>query len=116
MTHLFRKHPFVVSAFALAVLVSVFLIGRILVQAVYWSQHSEVAIEPWMTVGYIGRSWNVPPREVDERAGLPKPESGHPFTLDQIAKDRGVPVAEIIALVEQTIADIRAEREKDKTK
>lgn len=116
MIQLFRRHPFLISAFSLAVLVSLFLIIRILVQGIYWAQHREVDIQPWMTIGYVGRSWGVPPRELDDRAGLPKPENGHPKTLEQIANDRGVPVSEIIALVEKTIAEMRADQDKEKTK
>lgn len=111
MLSLARRHPVLVSAFVLAVALSLFFAGRIVVQGIYWSQHRQQPVEAWMTVGYVGKSWGLDPREIDARAGLPTPERGHPFTLDQIAKDRGVAVADIIAAVEATIAEMQAERD-----
>ena len=111
MIALFKRHPVLVSAFLLAVVLSLFFATRIVVRTVYWSQHRDQPVAAWMTVGYVGRSWGLDPREIDERAGLPLPENGHPFTLEQIAKDRGMPVAEIIARVEAVVEEMEAERE-----
>lgn len=110
MKPLFRRHPLLVLAFVLAACGATFFTGRIIWSAVYWAQHRQEPVQPWMTVGYVGRSWQVPPREIDARAGLPLPVKGHPLTLQQIADQRGVPVAEIVALVEATVAVIQAER------
>lgn len=103
-----RSHPRLMIAFALAVLFSLFFAGRLVFHAVYWANHRQEAVEPWMTVGYIGRSWDLDPREIDTRAGLPLPQ-GRPLTLEEIARERGVPVEEIVALVEATVAAMRAE-------
>lgn len=110
MTLLFRKHPVLVSAFLLALVLSIFFAGRIVYRGFYWAQHQEEAVQPWMTVGYIGRSWGFDPREIDDRAGLPVPERGRPFTLEQIAEDRNVPVSQIIAEVEAVLTTMTAER------
>ena len=112
MIGLAKRHPILVFAFVLALAASLFLAGRIAYRAVYWAQHRNVAVEPWMTMGYVVRSWGLDPREMDQRAGLPVPEKGKPFTLEQIARDRGVPVSDVISLVEQTIAEMQAERGK----
>lgn len=109
-----RRHPVLAGAFVLALVLSLFFAGRIVVRTVYWSQHRQEPVAGWMTIGYVGRSWSLPPREIDARAGLPTPEDGRPFTLEQIARDRGVPVAEIIALVEAVVAEMNAEREAGK--
>lgn len=106
---LWRRHPVLLSAFVLAATLSVFFAGRIVVQSVYWATHREAEIAPWMTVGYVGRSWGLDPRAIDARAGLPMPERGHPLTLEEIARQRGVPVAEIVALVRDTVAAMKAE-------
>ena len=109
MIAVIRRHPVLVAAFALALALSLFFAGRITYRAVYWSQHRFESVQPWMTVGYVGRSWGLDPRAIDARAGLPIPDRGHPLTLEQIARDRGVPVAQIIGLVEETVAAMRAE-------
>lgn len=61
-----------------------------------------------MTVSYIGRSWDLNPRIIDEAAGLPLPEDGHPFTLAEITRTRGVSIETVIAEVEAALATLRA--------
>lgn len=113
---LLRRHPFLVLAFAVALGLTLFFAGRFAVQVVYWSnpEHQNQKVQGWMTVGYIGKSWGLPPREIDALAGLPPPEKGKPFTLDQIAQDRGVPVSDVIAEVEQALALMIARQAVDK--
>jgi hypothetical protein len=110
LTQLFRARPALTSAFLLACAVTLFFAGTTLWRAAYWATHDEEPVAGWMTVGYIGHSWGIDPRALDAMAGFPLPEvKGHPQTLDEIAKDRGVPVATVIAEVEAAIASLRAE-------
>jgi hypothetical protein len=107
---LWRIRPVLTSAFVLACAVTLFFTGRFTVQTVYWALHSEVEVQPWMTVGYVARSWDLNGREIDALAGLPLPEvKGRPQPLSEIAADRDVPVAQVIAEVEAAIATLRAE-------
>jgi hypothetical protein len=63
-----------------------------------------------MTVGYVGRSWDLNPREIDAEAGLPPPEvAGRPLTLQGIADGRGVAVEEVIGLVEDAVRTLRGQ-------
>ena len=104
-----RARPWLTSAFVLACAVTLFFAGRLVFYTVYWSTHREMPVQGWMTVGYVARSWGVEPRELDAAAGLPAPlAKGHPQTLDEIARDRGVPLAEVIAEVETALAGMRA--------
>ncbi len=108
MTGLWRRHPVLVAAFVLALILSLAFAGRIVWRGVYWAEHREVEVQPWMTVGYIGRSWRLDPRAIDAQAGLPVPTEGRPFTLEQIAVQRGVASAQVVAEVEAAIAALRA--------
>jgi hypothetical protein len=109
LQRLWRLRPYLTTAFLLACAVTLFFAGSLVYQAVYWSFHREVDIRPWMTVGYIARSYDLDPRRMDGLAGMPLPEvKGHPQPLREIAKDRGVPVDEVIAEVERAIAEMRA--------
>lgn len=110
MKTLWKTHPRLLVSFLLVAALALFFAGRILWGVVYWAEHRNEDVQPWMTVGYVGRSWEFDPREIDRRAGLPLPE-GHPLTLQEIARQRGVPVAEIVALVEATVAEMQAERD-----
>jgi hypothetical protein len=107
MRALFRRHPWLTSALGLAVALTLFFAVRFAVGAIYWAQHRQEPISGWMTVGYIGRSWQLDPREIDAVAGFPLPQ-GHPLTLEEIARQRGVPVAEIIAQAEAAVAKLQA--------
>ncbi|MFN3845592.1 MAG: hypothetical protein ACK4RZ_07195 [Paracoccaceae bacterium] len=112
---LLRRHPFLMLAFALALGVTLFFAGRFVVQVVYWSNpaHQNQQVQGWMTVGYIGKSWRVPPREIEEIAGLAPPIKGKPLTLEQIAADRGVLVSEVVSEVENALALLIARRVMD---
>lgn len=103
----FRRHPLHFSAAGLALALALFFAVDFIAGAIYWSAHQNEPIQSWMTVGYIGHSWDVSPRAIDAIAGLPRPE-GHPLTLGEIARDRRVPVADIIATVESAITQIKA--------
>jgi hypothetical protein len=106
---LWRLRPVLATAFVLACALTLFFAGRFTVYTVYWATHHEEPIRPWMTVGYVARSWGLDGRDIDALAGLPLPEvKGRPQSLAEIAADRGVPVAEVIAEVEAAIATLRA--------
>lgn len=112
MLQLWRQRPGLVTAFVLACALTLFFAGRFAYSAYYWSDpaHRNQAVEPWMTVGYIARSWGLDGHEIDALAGLPLPQlKGHPQPLSEIAKDRGVPVQQVIAEVEKAIATLRLE-------
>jgi hypothetical protein len=107
---LWRARPWLTSAFLLACALALFFAVRLTVQTVYWANHQDEPIRPWMTVGYIARSWDLDARKIDALAGLPLPETkGRPQPLSEIAKDRGVPVATIIDDVEAAIQALRAQ-------
>jgi len=76
-----------------------------------WDPPTDEEIRPWMTVGYIARSWDLDPRAIDALAGLPVPEdrasAPRPYTLAEIAEERGVPVEEIIGAVAVAVQELR---------
>ena len=104
-----RRHPWLTLAFAAALGLTLFFATRFVLHALYWADadHRNQPVAAWMTAGYIGRSWGLDPREIDAEAGLPAPD-GHPLTLSEIAEERGVPVAEVIAAVEAAIPRLKA--------
>lgn len=109
---LWKARPWLTSAFLLSCALTLFFAVRFVGHAVYWANHENEVVQPWMTVGYVARSWGLDGREIDALAGLPLPEvKGHPQTLAEIAADRGVPVAEVIAEVEAVVAKLKAAQE-----
>ncbi len=109
MIKLVRLRPGLVAAFVLACAVTLFFAGRLVFFTLYWSDpaHQNQAVEPWMTVGYIARSWHLEAQDLGALAGLPQIK-GHPQSLAELAQARGVAIAVIIADVETAIAALRA--------
>ncbi len=105
-----RRHPVLFPAFGLALAVFLVFAVRSTMFAVYWADpaHRDQQIEGWMTPAYVSHSWHVP-REVMEAAigsDGPKLKGGKP-TLDRIAREEGVPTADLIARIETAIATHR---------
>ena len=106
---LWRVRPVLTTAFLLSCVVTAFFAVRFTVQTVYWANHRDEEVRPWMTVGYVARSWGLDGREIDALAGLPLPEEkGRPQPLSEIAADRGVPVEEVIEKVKAAVDELRA--------
>lgn len=94
-------------AFVVASLLTVVFIGRTAVFYAYWATHKEVPIEPWMTIGYVARSYDV---DRDLLRGALDLDTDWPDrrTLAQIAASRGIPVDALIDMIEEAIAQARA--------
>ncbi|MDQ2089097.1 hypothetical protein [Marimonas arenosa] len=94
--HLWAHHRPVLLLFFGAAAVTVFFLARLTLFALYWSDpaHRNLAPEPWMTPGYIAHSWGRDPEELARHLGA---APGRRMTLEDIARARGVPVAEVIA-------------------
>lgn len=107
---LLRRHPVLTLAFTLALCVTLAFAGRFVAQVVYWSDpaRQEQDVEGWMTLRYVARSWQLSPRDLYAAVGLPAPVRGSPMTLEQLAEDRGIPLADLIAEIEASILRLRA--------
>lgn len=106
---LWRGHPGAVTGFVLAALVTLFFAGRFVVSAVYWHNHQREPVQAWMTIGYVAHSWDLRAPDISAAAGLPPPVKHRPLTIAEIARQTGVPEAEIIRLVTDTVAKLTAE-------
>mgnify|MGYP005849515307 CR=1 FL=1 len=102
---LFRRHPVLATLFAIALILTLVFAGRVVTQVVYWSDpdRKEQAVDGWMTLRYVAKSWRLAPLELYEAAGLPPQERGSRRTLEQLAKDKGIALADLIADVEAGI-------------
>ena len=104
---LYRRSPAAALAFLAACAVTLFFAVRFGQDVLYWRGHEDKPIQPWMTVHYIARSWDVNPSAVDAIVGL-SPQDDHAVTLQAVAARRGVPVADVVAQVEGAIGRLKA--------
>ncbi|PWJ20545.1 hypothetical protein [Jannaschia seohaensis] len=82
---------------------------RGIVQLVYWSDpaHQDQALEPWMPVGFVARSYGVEREALAASLGL-DPEANRGLSLKELAKMRGQTFEETSREVEAAIQDIRS--------
>jgi hypothetical protein len=91
-----------VAAFLLAVFAAGFFAVRTVRHAVYWSQHKDETIRPWMSVPYVSRSYRVPPHVLYQAIGLsPQPRDRRP--LREIALEQNRPVDALILALQDAI-------------
>ncbi len=100
------------TAVLLVAVVAAGLFGfRTVRSALYWSQHRDDPIERWMSVGYVARSYDVPPGALWDALGLPParpPSREARRPLSEIATARGQSFEQVRATLEQAIARARA--------
>ena len=92
--------------FALVVTVTGLLAVRTVRRAIYWRQHRDETIRPWMTVPYVAHSYCVPPRVLYEALGVPHPPRDR-RPLKQIAREQSVPVGQVIETLQRAIVNFR---------
>lgn len=111
---LWRSHRKALAGFVLAAGVTLFFTLRFVFAFLYWHDpaHIHEPVKPWMTIGYVAKSWRLHAPDIDTAAGLPPPAGGHPFTLREIALQRGVAETAIVKLVEDTVASLQAQAPK----
>lgn len=105
-----RRSPWLLRiAFGLALLVTLGFGVRFGASLIYWSNpaNRDQPVEGWMPVGFVARSWQVPPEVLAEALGL-DPEQRTRQTLDQIARARGESLASVVTSLEAAIEVWRA--------
>jgi hypothetical protein len=97
MTRLWETQRLAVILFAIASGLALFFAGQMISRTIYWADpaHIRVLPEPWMTPGYVARSWDVTRAEMGIILDTPEPaQKGH--TLEEIAEDQGRDVEDLM--------------------
>lgn len=103
------------AAFVIAVVATLFFVVRLVAFSIYWAdpEHRDQTIEAWMTPGYVAHSWDVPRDVMNAALGIePSPEAP-PLKrkkIEDLAKERGISVARLIARIDEAIAIHRARK------
>ena len=104
LINLWRGQPIAVTLFILALSVTLFFGFRMVAFAIYWADpaHRDQELLGWMTPRYVAHSWRVPPEVLGNALSL-RPGEGRPLTLAEIAAQKGVSLAELIAQINLAI-------------
>lgn len=102
-----RWHQWLVLAvFVLALVLTGFFAVRTVRRAVYWRNHRDEPIRPWMSVRYVSRSYRVPPHVLYKAIGLP-PLVRDRRPLREIAREQNRPVETLIEELQNAIVHSR---------
>jgi len=71
LKYLWQKHRLLLLGFTLATLVTTAFLMKFVFSVVYFANHHDATIEPWMPIGYIARSYNVDSDWLAGQTGLP---------------------------------------------
>ena len=94
------------SLFLLALVVTGFFGVRAIRRAIYWRNHRDEPIRPWMSVLYVSHSYRVPPHVLYPAIGL-SPETHDRRPLREIAREQNRPVETLINELQEAIIHSR---------
>lgn len=97
-----RRHPWLTLVFVLAVVLALGFGARTVMLALDWDRAPPI-VESWMTPRYIVHSYDIDPQVLAEVLDKQPGESPRD-TLAEIARARGVPVADLMAAVQALVA------------
>ena len=104
---LWRTNRLLMIAFAIALFFTVVFGARTVAFYVYWSGHQNVAVAGWMPPGYVAKSYRVDIAVVRQALGL-DPQARDRRPIARIARDRGVPVQDLIRDVNEALAKAKS--------
>ncbi|AUH34693.1 hypothetical protein [Paracoccus tegillarcae] len=106
--HLHRRDWPIAAAFLVAVALTGFFGFRLVDRALYWTNpaHQHQAPQPWMTVGFLARSWHLPPPELAQAIGITD-GSMRGLRLSEIAEVQGIPIEALIDTLNDRLAQER---------
>jgi len=94
--------------FVLALALTLIFSVRLAISTVYWSDPSNAdqTIEPWMPLGYVGRSWDVPREVLLEALGIER-QILRRRSIEQMARARDVSSDALIEQISEAIQSYR---------
>jgi len=102
-----NRRALLVSFALAAVLAAIFAAKAFLMMISFpGARPTEPALEPWMTIGHIARTHEVPRSDLEQALGL-DPGEIRRRSLAQLARLRGVPRSDLEAEIARILADLR---------
>ena len=104
-----RRRPIMtwlmIAALALAAAFTTYHVVRSVRAFLFWHQHADEPIQPWMTIGFVAHSYHVPPPVLHHALDLPPPRDHR--SLARIAAGKGVPYTVLRARLYDAIVHAR---------
>jgi hypothetical protein len=106
LRRLWRRRRGLLLATGIAALLALFFAGRFLLHVFVWEGRQDEPLAPWMTLGYVARSYDVDRDDLAQALGLERPGR---LSLAQIAARSGRTLPEVEAELRAAIARARGE-------
>lgn len=104
-----RRRPIMtalmVLAIALAAGFTTYHVVRSVRAFLFWHEHRDEPIQPWMTLGFVAHAYHVPPPVLHAALRLPPAHDHRP--LSRIAAAQGTTYADVRARLYRAIASAR---------
>lgn len=96
----------------LSLVAALFFGVRVGLDMMYWNdpKHHEQQLEPWMTVGYVARSWMLDRQKLRDALALP-PARNHKTSLGRLARQQDMDFETYALRVMSVIAQQKAAAE-----
>jgi hypothetical protein len=104
LRRLWRRRRGLLLATGIAALLALFFAGRFLLHVFVWEGRQDEPLAPWMTLGYVARSYDVDRDDLAQALGLDRPGR---LSLAQIAARSGRTLPEVEAELRAAIARAR---------
>ncbi len=107
---LWAAAPVATLILVLAVAATGFFTVRSVIFTRHWKDfpQGELAIEGWMTPGFVAHAWHVPPEVVLAALDAPR-RPAHPLNLDELATQKGMTTEALIAELQRVLQAYDAE-------
>lgn len=109
LNYLWQRHRYLLLGFTAATLVTLVFVVRFVLSVIYWSDHQDVLIEPWMPIGYIAQSYRVEREWLSEQTGLTQGDIRPRESIGSIAENAGMEFDRMRTLLLTAIEAKRAE-------
>lgn len=102
LPYLWARHRPALVIMVIAAAFAAFFALRLVAFWIYWSEpaHHNQQIQPWMTPGYVARSYGVDPVEIRDMLAVPQ-DAPRGSTLEDIARMTGRDTGALIAVLQQ---------------
>ncbi len=105
--HLWQDHRLLLLGFVIASLFTIMFLVRTIMDTVYFQNNQDREIEPWMPIGYIAKTYDVPPEVLLQSVGIPLDNSVR-RRIRRVAQETGIPYEQLVAQLMDAIEQHRS--------
>ena len=109
LKYLWQNHRLLLIGFAFFTLLTLAFLMKFVVSVIYFANNRDVAIEPWMPIGYIARSYEVDSDWLAAQTELPDGYFRPRESIKDAAKEAGISFEDMRARILSAIEEQRAE-------